>query len=103
MSNLESVLAFIGLSVGGFLLRRIPVEVLIQVVQLPGEGGSVLFGRLAGFPQGFLFGIERIVIVAELFNIKVSGVNAEAFQHIFSAVMEQKLGFVLAQVSVLIL
>ncbi len=71
--------AFIGLPVGGFLLRRILVKVLIQIVQLPGEGGNVLFGRLADFPQVFLFGIERIVIAAELFNIKVSGVNAEAF------------------------
>ncbi len=50
-----------------------------------------------------LFGIEHIVIAAELFRIKVSGVNAEALQHIFSAVMEQKLCLVLAQVSVLIL
>ena len=87
MSNLERLSVFIGLPVGGFLLRRIPVKVLIQVVQLPGEGGSVLFGRLAGFPQGFFFGIERIVVAAELFNIKVSGVNAEAFQHIFRTVM----------------
>ena len=87
MSNLERLSAFIGLPVGGFLLHRSPVKVLIQVVQLPGEGGSVFFGRLAGFPQGFLFGIKRIVIVAELFDIKVSGVNAEAFQHIFSTVM----------------
>ncbi len=43
------------------------------------------------------------VIAAELFNIMVSGFNAEAFQHIFSAVMKQQLRFVPAQVSVLIL
>lgn len=38
---------------------------------MAGEGCNFLFGRLAGFSQGFLFRIECIVVVAEFFDIKV--------------------------------
>ena len=82
-------MVFNRLLVGAFLICRSSIKVLIKVIQFPGEGCNVLFGRLAGFPQGFLFSIERIVVVAEFFDIKVFEVNAKAFQHIFSTVMEQ--------------
>lgn len=39
--------------------------------------------------QVFLFRMERMVVAAKVFNVKVSGVDVKTFQHIFSAIMEQ--------------
>ena len=62
---------------------------------------TYLMSRLMVWTLQFCFlGIQGIIIDVQLFHIKIFGVNAEALQHIFSAVMEQKLCFMLAQASI---
>ena len=50
-----------------------------------------------------LFGIKCIVIAAEFFDINILWIDAEALQHIFCTVMEDKLCFMAAQVSIFVL
>ena len=75
MSNLEGFGIFIHIFVGN---RRLgSVKVLVQVIQFPHQSVMFFCGRSVCFLQGFLFGIQRIVIVAQLFHIEVSGVDPE--------------------------
>lgn len=101
MSNLEGILVFSTfLSTAACSGVRSRYWLRLSSFRLR---SALSFSAVYKFSVKPAFGIERIVVAAELFDIKVFCVNAKAFQHIFSAVMEQKFRFVLAQVSVLIL
>lgn len=76
MSNLEGFGIFIHIFVGNRHLGS--VKVLFQVIQFPHQRIVFFCCRLICFLQGFLFGIQRIVIAAQLFHIEVSGVDSEA-------------------------
>ena len=49
-----------------------PVKILVQIIQFSVESLYVFFfSRFIGFLQGFFLGIQSIVIITKLINIKM--------------------------------
>ena len=66
----ERCKVFFRFAVCGLFLSRSPVKVLVQIIQFLVKSLNVFFGRFISFLQGFFLGIQRIVIAAELIDIK---------------------------------
>lgn len=69
MSNLEGMNVFVCFSVNS-RLSGCPFKILVEVIQFPIKVGDFLRGRLAGLLQSCLFSAERIVVIAELFDVE---------------------------------
>ena len=48
-----------------------PVKILVQIIEFSVESLYVFFSRFIGFLQGFFLGIQSIVIITKLINIKM--------------------------------
>lgn len=69
MSNLKGMNVFVCFLVNSRLSGR-PFQILVQVIQFPVKFGDFFPCRLAGLLQSRFFPAERIVIVAEFFNVE---------------------------------
>ena len=67
----ERCKVFFRFAVCGLFLSRSPVKILVQIIQFSVESLYVFFSRFIGFLQGFFLGIQSIVIITKLINIKM--------------------------------